>query len=147
MRINHGKTAMSDETGKRKNSAPERRSFSGNSVIFKEGDLADCAYIVESGEVQIFKTINGRRVTLGNLAAWAMFGELGLIDASPRMATAVARQDTVCMVVSKESVAQMMDGAPAGLNTVIHALVQVVRTVGQDLADARYRLLELEKLD
>jgi CRP-like cAMP-binding protein len=129
----------------RKTFAPERRAFSANTTIFKEGDQADCAYIVEQGEVQIVKMVSGRRVLLADIHAWGMFGELGLIDASPRMATAITRQDTVCMVVSKSSIAQMMDGAPQGLNTLIHSLVQIVRTAGEDLAEARYQLMEREK--
>ncbi len=132
-------------THSQKTFIPERRKFPANVTIFKEGEQADCAYIVEAGAVQIVKTINGRRVLVGEIRPWGMFGELGLIDASPRMATAITRQETTCMVVSKTSIAQMMDGAPQGLNTLIHSLVNVVRTAGQDLAEARYQLMELEK--
>jgi CRP-like cAMP-binding protein len=135
---------MSPQDDTRKALIPERRSFSAHSTIFKEGDPADCAYIVESGEVEITKTVNGRRITLGTLHGWEMFGELALIDDQPRMATATAIDDSVCMVVSKTSVAQMMDDAPQGLNTVIHSLAQIVRKAGQDLAEARYQLLEQE---
>ena len=46
------------------------------------------------------------------------------------------------MVVTKKAVGQMMDGAPQGLNTLIHSLVQIIRTAGQDLAEARYQLME-----
>ncbi len=136
---------MNSIEGSRNAFLPERRAFAANTTIFKEGDQADCAYIIEAGEVQIVKTVNGRRVLLADVHPWGMFGELGLIDASPRMATAIAQQDTTCMVISKNSVAQMMDGAPQGLNTLIHSLVQIVRTAGEDLAEARYQLLEREK--
>ncbi|PKU21640.1 cyclic nucleotide-binding domain-containing protein [Telmatospirillum siberiense] len=136
---------MSSVDDNRKAFLPERRSFQANTTIFKEGDQADCAYIVEAGEVQIFKMVSGRRILLGDILPWGIFGELGLIDSSPRMATAVSRKDTVCMVISKASIGQMMDGAPQGLNTLIHSLVQVIRTAGQDLAEARYQLTERER--
>lgn len=138
-------TGMNSVDDSRRAFLPERRSFPANTTIFKEGEQADCAYIVEAGEVQIFKMVSGRRVVLGDIHAWGMFGELGLIDASPRMATATTRQDTICMVISKSSIAQMMDGAPQGLNTLIHSLVQIIRTAGQELAEARYQLMEHEK--
>lgn len=136
---------MNSVDDSRKSFLPERRAFPANTTIFKEGDQADCAYIVETGEVQILKTISGRRVLLADVHPWGMFGELGLIDDSPRMATAITRQDTVCMVISKVSIAQMMDGAPQGLNTLIQSMVQVIRTTGEDLAEARYQLMEQEK--
>ena len=138
---------MNSVDDRRKAIAPERRFFSANTMIFKEGDQADCAYIVESGEVQIVKTVSGRRVLLGDVGPWGMFGELGLIDASPRMASAFAQTDTVCMVVTKTSVAQMLDDAPQGLNALIHSLVRIIRSSGESLADARYQLLEREKQD
>lgn len=138
-------TGMNHIDDSRKAFLPERRTFPANVTIFKEGDEADCAYIVEAGEVQILKMISGRRVLLGDIHPWGMFGELGLIDASPRMATAITREDTVCMVISKIAIAQMMDGAPQGLNTLIHSMVQIIRTAGQDLAEARYQLMEQEK--
>lgn len=136
---------MNGVDDRRKTLSPERRSFPANTMIFKEGDKADCAYVVESGEVRIVKIINGRRVLLGDVGSWEMFGELGLIDSSPRMASAITKTDTICMVVSKESVAQMMDGAPQGLNTLIHSLVRIIRSSGESLAEARYQLMELEK--
>jgi CRP-like cAMP-binding protein len=138
---------MTNQDDSRKAALPERRSFAANTTIFKEGDVADCAYVVESGEVQIFKIVNGRRVALGTVKPWGMFGELGLIDASPRMAAAIAREDTVCMIIQKASVAQMMDGAPQGLNTLIQSLAQIIRVSGEELAEARYQLLEKENAD
>lgn len=143
--MNRPEIIMDSVDDRRKGGAPERRSFPANTMIFKEGDQADCAYIVEAGQVRIEKNINGRRVSLGDVGPWGMFGELGVIDANPRMATAITREDTICVVVSKASIAHMMDGAPQGLNALIQSLVRIIRTSGQDLADARYQLMEQEK--
>lgn len=137
---------MNNTQDKPKPSGPVRRSFANGSTIFKEGDAANCAYIVESGHVEIFKVVNGRRIHLGSVGPWGMFGELGLIDSSPRMASAYASDDCVCMVVSQASVAELMDGAPQGLNTLIYSLVQIIRATGQDLAEARYQLAEHNRL-
>jgi CRP-like cAMP-binding protein len=125
---------------------PVRRKFARGTSIFKEGERADCAYILESGKVEIYKVIGGRRVTLGVIEQWGIFGELGLIDDSPRMAGAYVSEPAVCMVVSKESVNRLLDDAPQGLQTLIHSLVQVIRTAGTNLAEARFQLLERQKL-
>ncbi|MTJ84318.1 MAG: cyclic nucleotide-binding domain-containing protein [Telmatospirillum sp.] len=135
---------MTSQDDSPKSHMPERRSFAAHSTIFKEGDPADCAYIIEVGQVQISKMVSGRRVQLGTRKTWEMFGELGLIDDNPRMATAIASEDTICMVISKGAMAQMMDEAPQGLNTVIYSLAHIVRSAGQELAEARYQLLQRE---
>ncbi len=126
--------------------APERRAFPKGTTIFKEGERADAGYIVETGSVQIFKMIGGRRVLLGTIGPWGMFGELGLIDDSPRMAAAYTTEDTVCMVISKEAVALMLDAAPAGLGLLVQSMAETIRKAGEDLADSRFQLLEKAKL-
>jgi CRP-like cAMP-binding protein len=125
--------------------APERRVFLAGTTIFKEGDPADVAYILEVGTVQIFKMVNGRRVRLADVANWGLFGELGILDDSPRMAAAYVTEDATCIVISKEVITRMLDGVPEGMFTLIQSLVKTIRTTGNDLAQARYDLLEREK--
>lgn len=131
----------------RKPTAPERRSFPKGSSIFKQGDAADAAYIVESGIISIFKTLSGKRIPLGSVGPRGIFGELALLDPSPRMASAVATEDTVCAVITKDSMEQMLESAPPGLLVLMRSMAQIIRTTGEDLADARFQLLELARQD
>ena len=131
--------------GQARSGWPERVIFPRGTTIFKQGDKADAAYILESGDIQIFKMVNGKRITLGHVAKWGLFGEMGLIDDSPRMASAYVTEDATCTVLSKESFSRMMDSAPDGMLLVIESLTRTLRASGDDLADARYRLSELER--
>jgi len=124
---------------------PERRHFARGSTIFKQGEQGDCAYILESGAVQIFKMINGRRVTLGYVQQWGLFGEMALIDSSPRMATAYVTEDATCAILSRDSFSRLLDGAPDGMLLVIESLTRTLRASGDNLAEARYRIMELER--
>ena len=120
--------------------APERRIFPQGTTIFKEGERGDEAYILESGNIQIFKTIGGRRVALGTIHPWGIFGELALIDDNLRMATAYAEEDSVCLVLTKISIAQMLDESPRGLRVLITSMANTIRNSGDDLAEARFLL-------
>jgi CRP/FNR family cyclic AMP-dependent transcriptional regulator len=67
--------------------------FAAGDVIFAAGDKGDAMYVVRSGEVVIEH--QGRvRETLGG---GGIFGEMALIDGSPRSAT--VRAKTGCEVV------------------------------------------------
>jgi CRP-like cAMP-binding protein len=134
----------SDSKSPGKPSAPERRLFLAGTTIFKEGEPADAAYIMESGAIQIFKMVNGKRIRLANVTPWGLFGELGLIDDSPRMAAAYVTEDAACIVVSKEVVMRMLEGVPESVFVLIQSLVQTIRNTSECLVDARYRLHELE---
>jgi len=122
---------------------PERRTWPKGTVIFREGDAATEAYLVQQGAVRIFKKVNGRRITLGVVKPFQIFGELALFDDGARMAAAETGEDTTVLVLSKATIREMLDGAPPGLNTVIQSLVATMRAMGDELANAKAHVLEL----
>ena len=79
-----------------------RLDFSANQAIFHDGDNGDQAFIVESGEVEIARVVEGHKRVLGIVREGEIFGELALIDREPRMADAVALRDTTCVVVERD---------------------------------------------
>ncbi|MGE5545791.1 MAG: Crp/Fnr family transcriptional regulator [Solirubrobacterales bacterium] len=123
--------------------APERRTFAKGTVIFREGDKGGEAYLVQQGAVRIFKSVGGRRITLGTCKPFQIFGEMALIDDAPRMAAAETVEDTVCLVVSKATIRDMLDLAPPGLTNVLNSLIATMRIMGDELASARAQIIEL----
>lgn len=126
-------------------STPERKTFAKGAVIFKEGEPGREAYVLQRGRVRIFKTIAGRRITIGVVQPGEVFGELALLDNGTRMGAAVAEDETTCLTMSKASIDRMMNEAPQGLATLVLSLLGTVRTMGEDLAAARAELAELKK--
>jgi CRP-like cAMP-binding protein len=123
-------------------SFPSRVGFRPGMTIFKEGQLADAAYIIETGHVEFFKMVAGRRVPMGTAGPWELFGAAGLLDNGPRNATACALDEVRCFVVSRQAMDAMMDGAHDGLLVVVERLVHALRALSDELAEARFQLLE-----
>lgn len=122
--------------------APERLNFAKGAVIFREGDVGDKAYMMQQGSVRIFKTVAGKKVTIGRVQPFQVFGELSMMDDSPRMAGAIADDDVTCLVLEKEAIRAMMEQAPPGLNTLVLSLLSSMRAMGKELADAKSMLQE-----
>ena len=70
--------------------------------IFAEGDSADCAYLVEEGWVEIFVDRQGSRHLLSLIGPGEIFGEMGVIDGSPRSASAVAAEQCRLLRITVE---------------------------------------------
>ncbi len=68
-------------------------------MLFREGDMGNTAYLVESGKVEITTTQEGEHVTLGFVQAGDLLGEMSIIDDAPRSASATVVEDARLQVI------------------------------------------------
>ena len=69
------------------------REYQADEIIFDEGEEGQALYIVLSGVVSVCRNQAASRETLAELAAGSFFGDLALLDNTPRMAQVRARTD------------------------------------------------------
>lgn len=62
--------------------------------LYAEGADADCAYVVASGEIELYRETDGKRSVSGRAGPGALLGELALIAGGTRPTSAVAVHDT-----------------------------------------------------
>jgi CRP-like cAMP-binding protein len=122
----------------------ERKSFGRGQLICKEGQPGNEAYILEKGKVRIFKSVAGKRVAIGYVSEREVFGEMALIDDAPRMASAEAVDDCICIVIKKNAIEKMLDESPRGIGVLLTSMLRTARKMGEDLAEVRARLQQYE---
>ena len=99
------------------------RSYKAGDVIFRQGDPADELFIVKSGKVEIRL---GNRL-LDTLPELSIFGEMALIDRSPRSATVVAATDTTIVPVDEKQFLFLVTRTPHFALNVMRVLAQRLR--------------------
>jgi len=70
-------------------------------IIFRQGELGDCAYFIQSGEVEVIQDENGSENVVAKLSEGEYFGEKALIRPEPRSATTRAATQTRVAVIRK----------------------------------------------
>ncbi|HET9497776.1 MAG TPA: Crp/Fnr family transcriptional regulator [Candidatus Limnocylindria bacterium] len=81
-----------------------RRRFRRGEVIFHEGDPADALHVVASGAVKIvLSSDEGDEAIIATLHPGDFFGELSLLDGSPRSATAAAVEATETVSLPRDT--------------------------------------------
>ena len=107
----------------------KRLYFKADSEVVSEGDFGDCAYIVESGRLEVSKANeqNDKQV-LGQLKENDIFGELGLIDGLPRSATVTALENCTIKVLTKESFNSLTSTNPKALMPIFKVLASRLRS-------------------
>jgi signal transduction histidine kinase len=91
----------------------QMRSFRAGQVVFKEGDAGDGLYLVIEGLVQISAILTGgERKVLTRIGPNDFFGEMAVLDNSPRSATAIAEQDTSTWFLPSEELLPILERSP-----------------------------------
>jgi len=99
------------------------KEFKTGDIIFRQGDAATEFYVVQSGKVDIRL---GNRL-LGTVGDRDIFGEMALIDAAPRSATAVAATDVRLVAVGEKQFLFMVSQTPHFALNVMRTLVRRLR--------------------
>ena len=103
--------------------------------------MSDCAYIIESGRVQVSKTLsNGEEQVIGILEQNDIFGEMSLIDSLPRSATVLALEDCTISVMTQETFNNLAQHNPEALMPILKVLAKRLRatlTLVEGLQDGK----------
>ena len=107
----------------------DKKFFLEDETVFQEGDPGDAAYIVKSGSVGIFKSVEGENVQLATMNMGELFGEMAITDGSKRMAHAVAMEDSVIVCLPRADLEAMLAKQAPMVKTLIQILADNLRTV------------------
>lgn len=95
-------------------------------VLFRQGDPGDAAFIIESGMIDIRVESGTQKEVVAQLGSNEVLGELSLIDPGLRSATAVVSADAVLYELRAADFQQLRDAMHGGAYKVIRALSRIV---------------------
>jgi len=111
--------------------------------LFKQGDTATSAYILNSGAIGIFKEVDGKRQPIARVKKGEFFGEMAIIDGRPRRNSAMALEDCTLSLVSKDMIEEKLANSDPMIRTLLHMLSNSMRMVheayapkGRNIGDA-----------
>jgi EAL domain-containing protein (putative c-di-GMP-specific phosphodiesterase class I) len=108
---------------------PTQRKLMAGEVLFRQGEPSHCAWLVETGEIELV-AVNGRRTTRhGLFGPGALVGEVGLLEGPAHGTTATARSDAVVMAVHRSQFIERLERADPILRTLVDSLLARIRTL------------------
>ncbi len=112
-----------------------RRYRTGDSIL-DEGSTGLGMFLITAGRVEVFKTHDGRKIELAVLGKGDILGEMALLDDQPRSASAVAREDTECLLLSRDRFRTLLKRRPSIAWPIVPPLARRVRDLQEQLLDA-----------
>jgi signal transduction histidine kinase len=120
------------------------RHFQPGEVIFSAGDPGDGFYVVESGEVRISAVVgqNDQRL-LATIGAGDFFGEMAVVDAEPRSASAIADKPTKAYFLTRDVLLGLLREKPQLALDLVREFSIRMRALNQKYLD---EIIQAERL-
>src|SRR5919107_2401576 len=97
-------------------------------TLFRAGDPGESLYLVRSGEVELSIQDNvGQKITLDTARLGDFFGEIALLDAGPRTATAVALSDAELIELDRDDLLLLFQKKPDAALHMLAAMSGMTR--------------------
>ncbi|MDR2606998.1 MAG: Crp/Fnr family transcriptional regulator [Treponema sp.] len=116
------------------------RSFQAGEMIFSEFEPGDTFYLIQSGRVELVKIIGDIEKTLDILQPSEMFGEMAILENSPRSATAIALDAVKVLEFNSQNFEILLLGNP-------QIALKLLRMFAKRIYDSkrRFMILTLEE--
>lgn len=87
-----------------------QRLYRPGETIFTKGDAGDHAYVVMRGQIEIH--LEDKSLPIATIGSGQILGELAFLDGSPRVATAVANQAAILLVIERAAFNDLVHREP-----------------------------------
>ncbi len=114
-----------------------QKKFAKGELICREGTPGTEMYIIRSGRVGVFKTVNGEKINLGAVEINDMVGEMALFMEENRTASIEALESTDILILDKEAVMEQIRQDPK-------FAIAMLRKMSKKIQDAHKVISRLE---
>jgi serine/threonine-protein kinase len=103
-----------------------RQAFPAGSLVLREGDAGESAYIVVSGRCRAFRNVDGQKEPLATMGPGDVFGEMALLLDEPRAASVEALDAVTLLVLDRATLSEGL-GVEGWTGALVRALAQRFR--------------------
>lgn len=110
------------------------KTYQDGEVIVKQGEIGNCMYVIQSGQVEIVREMNGRESRLAVRSEGDFFGEMSIFEREVRMATVRAVGSARVLTVDKKMLLRKFQEDPSLALRIVETLSRRVRELSEQVA-------------
>ena len=108
--------------------------YKDGEVIVQQGDLGDCMFVVQSGEVEVVQTTARGEQSLAFLRAGDFFGEMAVFEKEVRSATVRAHGEARALKVDKRTLLRRIKEDPLLAVNLLQTMSRRIRDLNTQVA-------------
>jgi CRP/FNR family transcriptional regulator, cyclic AMP receptor protein len=107
--------------------------FNAGEILFRENDVGQFFYVIQEGQVEVYKIKGKAKVPLAVLNPGQCVGEFSALDGKRRSATAIALTEVTVLKINAETLDSQIRRNPAWFRTITFSLVERLRKTNEIL--------------
>lgn len=116
------------------------RRFPAETRVFSEGDDGGTCFVLKTGSCRVTREHrDGRAITLANLGAGAVFGEMSLFDQGTRSASVETSEETELLAIPAADMRSLLRDHPQLAEKMVVALAERLRAANERLASQSFQ--------
>ena len=131
------------EGGKKEDKVPFGKTgelgkiYNSGEIIVRQGDVGECMYFIQSGNVEVIRESDGKEVKLAELGHGEFFGEMALFEKGVRSATVRPLGEVRVLSVDKRLFLRKIHEDPALAFRIMEKMSQRIRELDEELGSLR----------
>lgn len=110
------------------------RLYEDGEIVVRQGEVGDCLYVVQDGEVEIVVAQeNGSEVVLRSAGRNEVLGEMAIFDREPRSATIRAKGTARLLTLDKRNFLRRINEDPSLAFRMIETMSHRVRDLSREV--------------
>ncbi|MDO8136620.1 MAG: cyclic nucleotide-binding domain-containing protein [Candidatus Brocadiales bacterium] len=119
--------------------------YNDGEIIVQEGSAGREMYVIQSGKVQVSKSMGSTVIVLATLGEGEVFGEMSLIDSQPRSATVRALGETRVLTIDHEAFLRRVRSDPFLALSILRQMGLRIRELDHSLSITLGKLEEVQR--
>lgn len=109
------------------------KEYTDREVIFRQGELGNCMYVILEGQVEVYLEKDGGEVSLRLCQVGDFLGEMAVFSGEVRSASARALGRVRMLTVDKKSFLRRIHEDPTIAFRLVEGLIQRIRELNEDI--------------
>jgi CRP/FNR family transcriptional regulator, cyclic AMP receptor protein len=116
------------------------RMYRPGEIIVHQGEVGNCMYVVQDGDVEVLKEENGIQTVVNTMRKGDIFGEMAIIERTVRSSTVRASSPARVLTVDKKTFLRRVQEDPSLALSVLKIMSQRIRRLDVQVTSLKQEL-------
>lgn len=117
------------------------RVYEPGEDIVREGETGDCMYVIQEGDADVLRVIDGVPTKIDSMGAGDLFGEIAIVEQTTRSSTVRATTPVKAITIDRDTFMRRVREDPTLALNILQVMAGRVRRLDSEIGRLKQELL------